>query len=236
MTGEEMRELRKRHGMTQDQLAGLLGISREQVSHIENDRVQASEQVQARLSEWNGSGDGDGAQGDGTPLDALPEPPYDPDKAPPSADEDEAEAPEPSPRRRRRSSSPRAKKLTAWQEETAVRITTLIQGERVAIEVNGQVSEVVIPGLCTFLAAADEFDAAVVYQGAPALSVALVKVAPRHPWLRSFLDLLSMGGDYNELTRAVLAIAVPVAIHHGMIPLPRPQVQPAVDGAGPEEQ
>jgi hypothetical protein len=88
------------------------------------------------------------------------------------------------------------------------------------LEVNGQPVQVVIPGLCHLIATVDSYDAQVVANGSPALCVALVRVAPRHPWLKTILDTLAMGGDYGELSRAALAIAVPLLVHHGVIPIP----------------
>lgn len=225
MDGPEIKALRKKHGMTQKQMAELLGVNTARVASLERGRPMR-EAEEARLSEWSGDG------GEPAPDD-LPEPPYDPDRAPP-VDEDEEEGRE-APKRRRRPAPRKRGGLSAWQEETAIRLTALVQGERVAIEVNGQVTEIVIPGLCALIAVADPFDAAVVGQGCPAFFVALVKVAPRHPWLKAILDALSMGGDYNELARASMAIAIPIMIHHGMIPMPRPVVPAAVENGQPEE-
>lgn len=221
-----MKALRERHQLTQKQLADILGTSPQYVSHMERGE-KISDQMIARLSEWDGNDDEPAAK-----LDELPEPPYNPGEQPePSPDsgsgDDEEERP-----RRRRSSSPRRKTLTAWQEEAALRLIALTQGEKTILEVNGQQVEIVVPGLCHLIAQADQYDAAVVGNGAPAFWTAVVKVAPRHPWLRSIIDMLTMGGEYGELSRAALAIAVPILMHHGVIPMPRPKLQAVLEEDG----
>jgi len=42
MTSEEIRALRKKHGMTQDELALRLGVTKQTVANWENDRVRPS--------------------------------------------------------------------------------------------------------------------------------------------------------------------------------------------------
>ena len=143
-------------------------------------------------------------------ADDLPDPPYNP------VDEPEEEEPAEKKTRSRRS-SPRRKGLTVWQEETAQALVGVVCGSDESLEVNGSKVDFRIPGLCDLIARIDPFDANVIYGGTPGLSVALVKIAPKHPWLKGGLDMLVSGGEYRELTQAVLAIIVPIALHHGML-------------------
>lgn len=230
MDGAQIKELRARHKLTQQAMAELLGVTRDRVRALERGS-QATEDEDALLAEWS---DRPASDGDPPPptLDELPVPPYDPG----SDGEPEPEEEEPAAPKRRRRSGPRSKRLTGWQEETVLRLVALTQGSVEVLEVNEQRFEFRIPGLCDAIAQFDQFDAGVVSNGSPALWTALVKVAPRHPWLKGMLDLLTMGGDYNELTRAVLAIAVPILIHHGVIPVPGPRAAAAVENGRPPDE
>ena len=222
MNGEEMRTLRKQHKMTQPQLAELLGVSTSRVRTIERGAA-IREDEESALSELTAV--------EPPPPDELPEPPYEPGAEPPEADDDEEAKP------KRRRSTPRKRGLTGWQQEASEKLIALTQGTYETLEINGETVTIPIPGLCAVINSIDPYDAAVVYHGSPAFWVATVKVAPRHPWLKGIIDLLTLGGDYNELTRAVLGIAVPILMHHGMIPLPAMAApQTALNGDEPEPQ
>lgn len=58
----------------------------------------------------------------------------------------------------------------------------------------------------------------VIVNGAPALGKALGGVARENPRVLAMLDGLTKGGVYGELVFAVLAIALPIAEHHGVLP------------------
>jgi hypothetical protein len=151
--------------------------------------------------------------------DALPDPPYNPTDEVRDAPEEKAPA----------KGKAGQKKLTAWQEETAVRLVALLQGEQVELLVDGTPHQITVPGVAQVVGKFDEVDAYHIWHGAPALSVALVKVAPRHPWLKAALEMSQMGGDYRELGVAVMGIVIPIAMHHGLFGAP---AQPVIDQNG----
>ena len=168
----------------------------------------------------------------------LPDEPPAPGVNPAGTPDPLLEEEEEKPKTRRRTRSPQKRKLTGWQTETAEGLVALFQGTVETLEVNGEPQQIVVPGLCHLIGRFDPFDAQVVAAGMPALSVSLVKVAPRHPFLRRTLEMLTAGGDYQELAQASMAIAFPIMLHHGMLgkpaaaglngdgPPPEPEPQP----------
>lgn len=223
MTGQEMKELRRRHGLSQARLAELLGISRTQVSQLEREDGEVSQGLEVQMQEW--ALDDDETRGVEPPPDEPPAPGVNPAQTPdPVLDEDEK------PKRQRRARGPQKRKLTGWQTETAEGLVALFQGTVETLEVNGEPQQIVVPGLCHLIGRFDPFDAQVVAAGMPALSVSLVKVAPRHPFLRRTLEMLTAGGDYQELAQASMAIALPIMLHHGMLGSPP---QAGLNGDGP---
>ncbi|MGH7189763.1 MAG: helix-turn-helix domain-containing protein [Acetobacteraceae bacterium] len=218
MDGQEMRTMRERHKMSRKQLAEMLGVSENRVRTIERGG-ELREAEESALSELTA---------DSPPPDELPEPPYEPGR---DGVEDEHDDDDDDPKPRRRRSAPRKRGLTGWQQEASEKLIALTQGTYEEIEINGEKVTIPIPGMCAVVHRFDTYDAAVLYHGAPGFWVATVKIAPRHPWLKGMLDFLTLGGDYNEFTRAVLAIAIPMLMHHGMIPLPQaPAPQPSLNG------
>lgn len=223
MTGAELRALRETHKLSQVKMAALLGISRSRLRLLEERGGELKPVEQARLSEWDtdapevGDAGEAGETDDGVP-DALPD----------AEPLDAADAPEPEAGerpKRKRAASPRRRALTGWQEETAAALIALFNGEQLTLE-TGQV--VFIPGVCHFLQQVEPYDAQVVAAGMPALAVALVKVAPRHPFLRSLLTAATGAGDYQELLQAAALIALPILAHHGLFgPAPIPTLGPA---------
>lgn len=245
MTGEEMRAIRERHGLSRRELAEILGTTDEAIRAIERYDRRLSDTAEARLSEWRdqdgkppaaapADGDGEPAEGDddGRRRDALPEPPYNPADQEPDDDADgDTEKPKRTTSRRRSTGTTQRKRLTPWQEQTAASLIGVFQGTLETIEVDGNTHQFQVPGLCHLIAKADPFDAQIVYQGIPGLAVATVKIAPRHPWLKGALDMASAGGDYRELIQASMAIIVPIALHHGLL---GGQPAPVVDGQAAE--
>lgn len=237
LSGSELREIRKRHGLSQQQLAEMLEISPSQLSRLERGDAEITETVEeGALSLDLGAGvhaehvsreNGDDPSAAAVAADELPSPPYDPaDGEPTPSDEDTGE-PEKKQRRRTAARSPRRRKLTAWQEETAAQFTALFQGGTTPMELDGEPVidpatgrpiVVYVPGLAWVVGQFDQFDGMMLHQGSPALAQALVKLAPRHPFLRTFLDVSTAGDDYRELMAAVGAIMLPILAHHGMLP------------------
>lgn len=221
MNGAELKELRKRHNLTQREMGELIGVTQTRVSELERsgDDLRDTEAVAA--SEWAAGepGEPEQVQPEVTEVvDELPSPPYNPAEHEAEPDEQEEEKPKP---RRRRASSPKSRGLTTWQNETAQSLIALFCGEQVTLDTGQQVS---IPGLCHLLAQVEPYDARVIFDGMPAFAVALVKVAPRHPFLKGLLGLATASGDYQELFQASVAIMLPIAAHHGMLPSPPPPV------------
>lgn len=66
----------------------------------------------------------------------------------------------------------------------------------------------------------DDFDLSVLTKGAPNLAAALDGLGERHAIVRQACDLILVGGGgpYTATLMAVLAIAGPIAAHHGFLP------------------
>lgn len=96
----------------------------------------------------------------------------------------------------------------------------------------------------------DDFDLGTITTGAPMLCNALDELGERHKVVRQTLDLILVGGGgpYTQCLFAVLAIAGPIAAHHGFVPLdvgarwgtligvaevPPPQPRPAPSPSAP---
>lgn len=195
MDGAQMKALRQRHGMTQKQLAEILGVSPSYVGNLEREHAPMTERIGAKLSEW------DGGEPD---LDELPEPPYDPGYVADGADEEESQ---PSPRSK--SSAPTVRKLTAIQKEAAVMLETLLRGQ--AIEIPNADQPLVLPGAAHLVHAVwCPICANVLGAAAPAVSVAVVRAYPGLAHM-----LARPEGAKAELV-IVLAtqVAIPCVMHH----------------------
>lgn len=200
MDGAQMKALRTRHGLTQKQLAEILGVSPGYVGNLERDHAPMTERIGAKLSEWDGD----------APLDELPEPPYDPsDPTAVGADADD----EPSPSSRSSSggktSAPTVRKLTSIQKEAAMMLETLLRGQ--AIEIPNADQPLVIPGAAHLVNAVwCPICANVLGAAAPAVSVAVVRAYPGLAYM-----LARPEGAKAELV-IVLAtqVAIPCVMHH----------------------
>lgn len=94
---------------------------------------------------------------------------------------------------------------------------------------DGKRAEAYAQGLASFAMMAwltpgvpvDDFDLAVMTNGAPMLCNALDDIGERHAIVRQTLDLILVGGGgpYTQLLFAALAIAGPIAAHHGFVPV-----------------
>jgi len=61
-------------------------------------------------------------------------------------------------------------------------------------------------------------DGAIIAQGGPQLSSALVKVAENDPRVRKALERLMTGSAWGQVIAAAGAIVVPILAHHGVMP------------------
>lgn len=243
MSGDELRTLRAAHKLSQARMAELLGISTTRYGELERESPPIADDYldrargkfaaaglddDADLVEEEG-GDADdvhtAAPGVGGPADELPQPPYNPaDHA--GEDDDEEQAAEEKPKKRRRRTTSRGRSLTAWQTETMTALNGLVLGASETVEIDGRTQTVTIPGLAHLLAQAEPYDATVLANGWPGFTLALVKIAPRHPWLKGVLSMATAGDDYRELVAATLVIVVPIALHHGALGAPALPPQP----------
>lgn len=65
---------------------------------------------------------------------------------------------------------------------------------------------------------ANVYDGTVIIQGAPALSEAYCDLAKDNPKLAKALEGLTRGGAYGAVIAATLAVAIPIAANHKLIP------------------
>lgn len=94
-------------------------------------------------------------------------------------------------------------------------------------------------GAGAMLLMVDQFDGAVMINGAPKLADALVALADQNPAFRRWLTNGAQSVTWIQLGTAVAAIVVPIAAHHGMLPVDEraafrlfyPQFQPAPEPA-----
>lgn len=237
MSGDELKALRASHRLTQYEMAKLLGVSKSRYGELERDSPPiAGDYLDQARGKLAASGDeqreGDAGQpvdaadmSGGGPADELPQPPYNP--ADHADDDDDDEPAEEKPKKRRRRTTSRGRTLSAWQTETMTALNGLVLGASETVEIDGRSQTVTIPGLAHLLAQAEPYDAAVLANGWPGFTLALVKIAPRHPWLKGVLSMATAGDDYRELVAATLVIVVPIALHHGalgepVLPMPGP--------------
>lgn len=75
-----------------------------------------------------------------------------------------------------------------------------------------------ISGVGIAVSLVNEIDGLAILQGAERLSIALDKAAKQNPSVRRALEAALTGGVWAEVSFAVGAIAVPIAMNHGMLP------------------
>ena len=75
-----------------------------------------------------------------------------------------------------------------------------------------------VEGASYVVGLADAFDGEVIERGGPAIVDALIDLARTDKRLRRYLELTAAPGKYGPLTMAVMGVALPIVIHHGLAP------------------
>lgn len=78
--------------------------------------------------------------------------------------------------------------------------------------------ETLIGALSVGVSVANARDGQIIANGNEKLCAALVKTSEKNPKLRKFLENLTSGFAYSELSIAVAAIALPIMANHGLLP------------------
>lgn len=102
------------------------------------------------------------------------------------------------------------------RKETAPKTTAQRGGPRQA-PLQARLQEA-IGGLGLLVVMVNEIDGLAIIQGAERLSISLDKAAKQNPSVRRTLEKALTGGVWAEVVFSVGAIAVPIALNHGLLP------------------
>lgn len=241
--GRRLRLDRRKAGLSQQELADLLGHSLEEISAMENDRVELSTSAQAFCA--NVPAPAGKPKPRARAKAAAPETPE--EQPLPVEEETEGAGPRPEvldatdgekgdkpPRAQR----PRPQVLAPRGEiaELEDALLKMFAGERLIIPKqtpDGVIqTEAVIPGIAQVVGMWDEFDGRIIETYSPGMAKAWAELARTNPRVRSVLIGLTYGGAYRGVLAATLPPMVAIMAHHGAFN--RPQAPPQMAGPPPD--
>jgi transcriptional regulator with XRE-family HTH domain len=231
--GRRLRLDRRKAGLSQQELADKLGHSLEEISAMENDRLELSTAAQAFCANVPARV----PTGKAKPAPAAAAPETAPEPPEPGSEEGQGE---PGPRtavgdRPPRAEKPRAQVVAPRGEiaELEDALLKMFAGERLIVPKqtpDGVVQvEAVIPGIAQVVGMWDEFDGRIIETYGPGMAKAWAELARVNPRVRSVLIGLTYGGAYRGVLAATLPCIVAIAAHHGAFQ--RPQQPPPVAAA-----
>jgi transcriptional regulator with XRE-family HTH domain len=222
--GRRLRLDRRKAGLSQEGLAEVLGVDKDTVSQMENNRLPLSTAAKAFSA---------------SPPARVPAEPRAPAPAPSPADEplsglgaEDKDGPGPrvgpdaSPERDaaprpaiRPAAAPREGEIKELEEA----LLKLFAGEAFLVprpQPDGSTIQVeaVIPGLAQMVGMVDEFDGQIIRTYAPGMARAWADLARVNPTVRRVLMGLTFGGAYRGVIAATLPATLAIMAHHGMLP------------------
>lgn len=226
--GRRLRLDRRKAGLSQEELAERLGVSKDEVSAMENNRVELSQAAKAFSASIP-------ARVPKGRLQAAPEP------AAPQTGGDEPGGPEeevqgPGPRtelpgapgskdKAPRADTPKPRELLPSRGEIAELEDALLKmfaGERFLVPrktPEGVIQiEAQIPGIAQIVGMYDEFDGHIIETYSPGMAKAWAELARVNPGVRRILMGLTYGGAYRGVMAASLPPIIAILAHHGAIP------------------
>ena len=249
--GRRLRLQRRKSALDQEGLAKLLGVTKEEVSAMENNKQPLSQHAEAFLAnppqkvpaspsppprpKKRAAGEGPAAPSSVEPLPDVDEAQDGP--GPRVERPDAAPRPEPS-----RDIKPLPREADIEELERALRI--LFAGESFLVpreQPDGSIQhvEALVPGLAQLVGTVDEFDGMVIRTYAPGMAKAWADLARENATVRKILIGMTYGGAYRGVIAASLPPLMAIAVHHGAFGLGRPA--PTVEHRqppppGPEEE
>lgn len=214
--GRRLRLDRRKAGLSQEQLAAVLGCEQQDVSEMENNKRPASPAAKAFMANVPAR------------VPFAEQPPVEP--PPPPAD---APAPGDGPGPRVESDKPpRAKEGPKVPvpidpgdlADLERALLVFFAGESFLVpreQPDGTViqQEAIIPGVAQFVGMADEFDGQMIRIYAPGMARAWAQLARENETVRKVLYGLTYGGAWRGVAAATLPLCMALAAHHGLLPL-----------------
>ena len=242
--GRRLRLDRRKAGLSQQELADKLGHSLEEISAMENDRLEPSAAAQAFQA--NLPARVPRAKAKATPPPPAPEtgseqPPGEvlgePGEVGPRVEQGDKP-----PQASRRAKGPQVLAPRGEIQELEDALLKMFAGERLIIPkqtADGVIqTEAVIPGIAQVVGMWDEFDGRIIETYSPGMAKAWAELARVNPRVRSVLVGLTYGGAYRGVLAATLPPIVAIMAHHGAFNREQEQPQqmagPPTDGTQPQ--
>ncbi len=235
--GRRLRLDRRKAGLSQQELADKLGHSLDEISAMENDRLEIS----AAAAAFSANLPARQPKPKAKPKPAAPapetagEPPEvevlgEPGEAGPRVEVPDDKPPRPS----GRAKGPQVLAPRGEIQELEDALLKMFAGERLIIPKqtpDGVIqTEAVIPGIAQVVGMWDEFDGRIIETYSPGMAKAWAELARVNPRVRSVLVGLTYGGAYRGVLAATLPPIVAIMAHHGAFSRPEEGPPPVASG------
>lgn len=220
LPGRRLRLDRRKAGLSQEQLAALLGTTKDTVSEMERNVVELSTEAQRFIANRPSRAPEVAAPAEPEPLPPVEEQKEGPGPAARGVDD---APPRPGPK-------PLPPASKGEIEELEEGLLHFFAGQRFLVpRDDGGQREALIPGLAQMVGMVDEFDGAILEVYAPGMARAWAELARTNATVRKVLIGITYGGAYRGVVAASLPPLMAIMAHHGLVPglgAVEPQTEP----------